>query len=495
MFKKIGLLFMSALALGFVACDDIEDAIPQAYAPEAPMSLDGLTVEAGSDFAAGAVDLNVLESLNVVNTVTTPELKEGQTVEYKMFASASEDFAEAVEIDVVGGAVSATDIDNVFRAVKGKTDDARDLYFRFAAYLEYAEGAKVRFGEQDTYFAETKVAVTPIALGLPFVDTAYLLEANGEIVAEFKHVGGGDVYDNPNFSVKFTIAEDAIVEDEEWGESWFWRILAKDAEGRPERTVFAPGEDYFDAEEGTLETNANGVTPGYGNFPAPGKWVFSFNAETLAFTIEEAPAAMYMIGNFCGWSWDNAAEMVPVNSHDGMFWTIRYVKAGEGFKFNTNNDWDGGQFGAGTEIGECVAGAVSTDADGNLLVEKGGWYIFVIDSTSGAPVLSVLEPNVYVFGPANGGTWGATDEWKFNVVDDPDAEWPFVSPEVLATEGNDNSCLRLCVVLPGCDWWQSEFIFYDGEISYRGTGGDQARVGNAAGKVYLNFVTGKAKVE
>ena len=105
--------------------------------------------------------------------------------------------------------------------------------------------------------------------------------------------------------------------------------------------------------------------------------------------------------------------------------------------------------------------------------------------------MNIYEHNVYVFGSAAGGSWSASDDWKFQIVCDRDAEWPFVSPEVMASNE-----LRLCVQLPGCEWWQSEFIFYeDGVIDYRADGGDQARIGNPAGKVYLNFVTGKGKVE
>ena len=490
---------MSALALGFTACeDDGTDAVPQSNPQEPIMEASGVEVAAGAAVEAGAANLGTTtENIAVLNVVAAKDLPEVASLEFVMQIDGAEDFTSPQDVatTVVDNVVvvNPADWQAAHLAEFGKNPKERETFIRFAAYAVNGT-SKVRIGNDLLYMGQGKLNVTPFPAAF-FIDEVYNVEANGVVVATLKGTGG-DVYDNPNFKGVVNIAEDAIVEDEEWGESWFWRIVAANAPEGTEHTVYAPGEDYFDAEEGTLETNANGVTPGYGNFPAPGQWVFSFNAETLAFTIEEAPAAMYMIGNFCGWSWDNAAEMVPVNSHDGLFWTIRYVKAGagEGFKFNTSNAWDGGEFGYGTEIGECVAGAVSDDG-GNLVIEKGGWYIFVIDNTTGTPVLNVYEPNVYVFGPANGGTWGVTDEWKFNVVDDPDAEWPFVSPQVLATDGTDSSCLRLCVVLPGCEWWQSEFIFYDGEISYRGTGGDQARVGNAAGKVYLNFVTGKAKVE
>lgn len=219
----------------------------------------------------------------------------------------------------------------------------------------------------------------------------------------------------------------------------------------------------------------------------------------------ELPTAMYMIGNFCEWNWTNAAKMIAIHSNPDRFWVIRYVKAGEGFKFSSEPSWSGKDFGyntSGVTIGSNVAGDVAADADGNFTVSKSGWYIFSVSTSIVGRdynyTVDILAPNVYVYGAANGGTWGNDDAWKFEVIDDPDAEWPFVSPTLLATDGTEDSCLRLCIhptEWSSIDWWRTEFIFFEGKISYRGVGNDQTRVGNAAGKVYLNFVTGNAKVE
>lgn len=214
------------------------------------------------------------------------------------------------------------------------------------------------------------------------------------------------------------------------------------------------------------------------------------------------PEAMYMVGDFCGWDWNNSAAMVPVYDNPDLFWTIRYVSAGKGFKFNAKKAWDGGE--VGFDQVTVVSSVVTASSDGgNIAVDKSGWYIFAVKSTiEGRDILTevqIMEPNVYVYGAANGGTWGNDANWKFEVIDDPNAEWPFVSPKVKKTDGTDESCLRLCIHPDEwdgkIDWWKSEFIFFDGEISYRGKDGDQTRVGNPEGKVYLNFVTGKAKVE
>jgi len=476
-------MLMAALAMGFTACEDYSTtAVPQSNPQLPAMDAESLVVAPGDTVA----DLAAQEAVAVLNVVEVKDLPEVANLEFVMEMAKTEDFANAksVATSVAENVVyvASADWQAAHLEVFGKNPKAQEAYVRFAPYVVNGT-SKVRLSSADYFVGNGKVNVTPFPAPY-FIDEVYNLEANGKVVAELKGERG-DVYDNPNFKAAVTIAVDDIID----GETWAWRIVAKNAAEGTERTVFAPNVDFADAEEGVLETNVDGYVPGYGNFPIDGRWIFTFNAETLAFSISEAPAEMNMIGGFCGWSWENAPSMIRVNGHPGLYWTIQYVKAGEGFKFNATRDWDGGEFGYGSAVGETVVDVVN--GGGNFDVTESGWYIFVIDNTTGVPVLNILEPNVYVFGSAAGGSWSASDDWKFQIVGDRDAEWPFVSPEVMASNE-----LRLCVQLPGCEWWQSEFIFYeDGNIEYRADGGDQPRIGNPAGKVYLNFVTGKGKVE
>ena len=145
----------------------------------------------------------------------------------------------------------------------------------------------------------------------------------------------------------------------------------------------------------------------------------------------------------------------------------------------------------------------AADNDKNITVNKSGWYIFGVSvALSGRDLLytvTVFPANVYVYGACTGlgdNGWSDMPEWTF--VAPEAAEGDFVSPALAATGE-----LRLCIHpldLEGNpwagDWWHTEFIFLDGKITYRGTGGDQERVtANQGLKVYLNFVTGKASVK
>ena len=95
--------------------------------------------------------------------------------------------------------------------------------------------------------------------------------------------------------------------------------------------------------------------------------------------------------------------------------------------------------------------------------------------------------------------WDLIPENLFTVPTTADGE--FVSPAIGNTVSggptDGDPGVRICVKIPGSDWWMSEFIIYDKKIAYRGTGGDQTpRVAGTAGqKVYLNFTneTGEIK--
>ena len=69
------------------------------------------------------------------------------------------------------------------------------------------------------------------------------------------------------------------------------------------------------------------------------------------------------------------------------------------------------------------------------------------------------------------------------------ADGDFVSPAFLGVPAADQG-VRAYVKVPGHDWWHTEFMVFDKQLKYRGTGGDQERVPGAIGqKLYINFGT------
>lgn len=205
------------------------------------------------------------------------------------------------------------------------------------------------------------------------------------------------------------------------------------------------------------------------------------------------PEHLYVVGGFCGWDWGNSFEFVPVYDHPEMYWRMVWIDEA-GVKINTAQEWDGNQKGYNdiTVAGD-LAGNISTNDDGNICSTTPQWYLMVVTaSVSGRDIKYTVEfnePNVYLIGDTFGGWDELMAGSKFDVPTTMDAD--FVSPAFKA-DGE----IRAYVKIPGNDWWHSEFMVFNGEIAYRGKGGDQERVAGKAGqKFYLNFATGKGSIK
>lgn len=205
--------------------------------------------------------------------------------------------------------------------------------------------------------------------------------------------------------------------------------------------------------------------------------VYSLNAQAskvTPFYVAEFPEEVFMVGaQFGDWGWDNegVVDLVPVNGKAGMFWTVKYVEAGKGFKFNSIKDWDGSFGLLKTNIGV-------TEDGGNAVVAESGFYTIFVDLKN--ETLAVEPAEVYGIGGAFGG-WNMGD-------------YPFVAQDqkmtITTTKADE---LRMCATGAyakslGIDWWRMEFMILAGKIEYRGKGGDQERVNVVEGqKVTLDF--------
>ena len=217
----------------------------------------------------------------------------------------------------------------------------------------------------------------------------------------------------------------------------------------------------------------------------PPEKVYSSNTIALSVTPynvpDSYPAEMYMIGqDFGGWDWgsDGVAIMTPVNGFEGHFWCVRYITAGNGFKWCAKREWNGDFFSLGEDLG-------FTTADGNAFVAEDGMYMVYMDMVNGK--ISVEPAKVYGMGDCFGG-WNT-------------ATYPFTveGKTMVATTANDGE-LRIYAssdIAPvGGDWWRMEFVPMNGVIEYRGAGPDQDRIPVGAGAtVTLDFNAGTGVVK
>lgn len=193
------------------------------------------------------------------------------------------------------------------------------------------------------------------------------------------------------------------------------------------------------------------------------------------------PTEMYMIGNdFGGWDWGSSgvAVMTPVHSFDGHFWCVRYITAGNGFKWCAQRAWSGDFFSLGEDLG-------FTTSDGNAFVAEDGMYMVYMDMVNGR--ISVEPAKVWGMGPCFGGWDTAT--YPFSVEGKT-----MIATTVAADEIRIYASSNIAPV--GNDWWKMEFVPINGVIEYRGAGNDQDRVRVAEGvKVVLDFNAGTGLFE
>lgn len=214
------------------------------------------------------------------------------------------------------------------------------------------------------------------------------------------------------------------------------------------------------------------------------------------------PDNLYMVGDFNSFNWANSVSLTQVHADNdktkpNRFWAMVWCEQGKGLLFNSVNKSDDNQFGVNENV--TVSGlAYTTDVNKRLISSETGWRLMLVTVTIQGRVfkydINFMEPNIYIFGPANGGTWAPAPAWKFSVPTTATGE--FVSPPLAVTTSGGNDNLRMTVVFPDTDWWKSEFIILNRKIVYRGNGNDQDRIGATAGqRVYLNFSTGAGRIE
>lgn len=211
---------------------------------------------------------------------------------------------------------------------------------------------------------------------------------------------------------------------------------------------------------------------------------------SVGFVNANLPETLYMVGtDFGNWDWasEDVVELVPVvynpawnvTTTEGQFWTIRYLTAGHGVKFNGNRAWDGQQFGSLAQND-----GFTNDKDGNVVVAESGLYMIHIDMVNG--ILHLEPARVYGIGDCFGG-------WTEGMED---ALFQHEGKKMKITVPNGGE-IRMYAAseISTSDWWTREFVFFDGKIAYRGNAGDQDRVRVFKDKVVtLDFNAGTATV-
>lgn len=476
---KKSILFIS-LALAFASCGNTyeEWAAPQGNEQEAAKTVNMTLAEAPAiNFATLSTDsvqlfaptMKVEDPATNVYTVTLFNADKSKSKQIKAYAD---------------GKVKASELEEAFIDLWGRRPQQRDVALHVEAFTT-VNGMSIRNE------GNTTAKITPDSPVLE--DHYYYMGTNNAWSKTDKSLelqnGGGDLYDDPVISIIIPSAKNA---DNTIAAENTFKIIPQSAYDRGTAT-------FFDGN--IIGVAANGTEGMSGSFVVgkndevanafkinqtahPGKYYkieLNLLEKTYNITAMNDPE-LFLTGSNYGWggTW---VPLVPVHSTTDTFWKIIYLHANEEIKFAPQAGWSN-DFGSQATIND-QAGAGITDNGGNIKVTNAGWYLLVVVNGSARKV-SFLRPEVYLMGstaPVN--NWTIDSHNAFTVPATDNGE--FVSPAIAA--GGE---LRMCVNLSGYDWWKTEFMVTGaGKLSYRGKGGDQARINVHTGqKVHINFTNG-----
>lgn len=476
---KKSILFIS-LALAFASCGNTyeEWAAPQGNEQEAAKTVNMTLAEAPAiNFATLSTDsvqlfaptMKVEDPATNVYTVTLFNADKSKSKQIKAYAD---------------GKVKASELEEAFIDLWGRRPQQRDVALHVEAFTT-VNGMSIRNE------GNTTAKITPDSPVLE--DHYYYMGTNNAWSKTDKSLelqnGGGDLYDDPVISIILPAARNA---DNTIAAENSFKIIPQSAYDRGTAT-------FFDGN--IIGVAANGAEGMSGSFVVgkndevanafkinqtahPGKYYkieLNLLEKTYNITAMNDPE-LFLTGSNYGWggTW---VPLVPVHSTTDTFWKIIYLHANEEIKFAPQAGWSN-DFGSQATIND-QAGAGITDNGGNIKVTNAGWYLLVVVNGSARKV-SFLWPEVYLMGstaPVNNWTIDSHNAFTIPATDNGE----FVSPAIAA--GGE---LRMCVNLSGYDWWKTEFMVTGaGKLSYRGKGGDQARINVHTGqKVHINFTNG-----
>ncbi len=244
------------------------------------------------------------------------------------------------------GLAQTADIKEVIEEIYGKYPTERTVKMIAKAILKNEAGeAFYKVSNEVDY------KVMPINYG-----TAYKLTVNGEVVADLST----DEATYPNFSVSYK----GTADDE-------WAIV-----------------------------DANGDPVADGTFAKAGTYLFDFNAESGFANVEKAPSILYLAGDCNGW---NHIDYLVGNDQD-IYTGYMYLNQ-NGFKFCTEPNWNGTNYGEGFSTDDAAADIKMT--------EEAGYYKVEVNLTTKSYTLTPIT-TIGIIGSATAAGWDADQDMTYN---------------------------------------------------------------------------------
>lgn len=409
--KTIIYLFSLLLvSVAFVACDDpYADqfvAEPEVNEQDPIQSADGFTFALGSGVSSAVVladaDLDAAKVLEVVKATATPQLPEGAFLKYKVEISDTKDFINVIELPAVSANNAATihaiDLNEAVKALFGKAPFAREVFLRVTPIL--VDGATN--AQLSTHPVFGPVAVTPVGM---VIETEYYLignvngwDINNLDAFKFSH-SGKDVYEDPYFSI---LVNTMLDKD---GNGYFKIVPKSSKDAASWNGVLGNPIDGNTALEGELiaeNSQAMRVTE-------PGWVKITLNMMEYTYKIEiigEVVQSLYMPGGYQEWD-PAAAPTVLTRNLDFKYEGYVYFQDPTEFKFTSQPDWNGTNYGDGGE------GTLSTTG-GNINIAEAGYYKVNVDLSGSPYTYSAVKTDWGLIGSATTGGWDNSTPMTYN---------------------------------------------------------------------------------
>lgn len=408
--KNINYILLLALSvIFFAAC---EDHYADQFVAEPTINeqlplheTGGFSFAAGKDLGSAIVlsteNLNDNKIFEVITTTAIPEFAQDANIIFSVEASDSESFENAIQVPTVSennaATVSAQDLDNVVKELFGKAPFERSLHMRATAILS-GEDISVQIPATTVL---GPVTITPV--GMVIENSYYLIgDINDWTFAnigeyQFNH-SGKDVYEDPYFSI--------LVNDLKG----YFKIVpqsSKDADDWP-GVIGNPVDGNTDAQgELVIDGEAMQVTEA--------GWV-RINLNMLDFTYEieiigEMNLSLYMPGAYQGWSPETAPSVYSKNL-DFKYEGYVYFGSASDFKFASQRNWDGPNYGVGDDEGTL------SDTGGDLNISEAGYYKFNVDLSGSPYTYSATKTEWGLIGDATPGGWDSSTPMVYDETSD-----------------------------------------------------------------------------
>lgn len=387
--KKTLLYSLAVLAsVTLASCNgDYDDwANPQTNPQEASAAKYGITFAAGTEAESSMPDNDGIINLVTVNSsdadVTGFTLKDlkvnGEAIKGKINGN-------SIQVD-------AKELEKILCSQnKSRASVARDINVESKVSVNLASGDAVAINTVGTTTAKLKPSPTPAIDEKGY----YMLgEVNGNDWGPKDPVWMTKVSDGV-YQLKVTTKKDKnyfkFYEGSKWDESGNWDVINTGVMGcEKDGSEDASGTIYY--------TGDSWGTPQSMVIVGTGTWIVTLDMNNLSYSVGKP--ILYMAGDANGWDHSDV-----LNSDDGVKFTGYMYLNQNGFKFSTQPNWDGTNYGAGFDTAPDAGNFVITE-------EEAGFYQVDVDLS--AKTYTKTPFTIGIIGNATPKGWDGDTNMTYN---------------------------------------------------------------------------------